>query len=114
MLYACLCFVKAIREFQGEREVRDMLTILLEKCFHVYSSDEETSDNKMSSLPSFLQSLANIIRHADIVSCLKNAINYLMTLMLCAQYWVPYRLERKVGSIATLRSLRDEAELFLD
>lgn len=60
--------LQAIRKFQGEQEVREMLTILLEKCFQVYTSDEETTDSKMSFLPSFLQSLANIVKHTDTVS----------------------------------------------
>lgn len=69
MLLSTLFLVaQAFRKFQGESEVRDMLTILLEKCFQVCTTDEETTDSKAAFLPSFLQSLASIIKETSMVS----------------------------------------------
>ncbi|XP_067947444.1 DNA-dependent protein kinase catalytic subunit-like [Watersipora subatra] len=60
-------FAAAFRKFQGEEKVRDMLVLLLEKCFQVCVTDEETSESKGAFLPSFLQSLASIIKETTMV-----------------------------------------------
>ncbi|KAF6019588.1 PRKDC [Bugula neritina] len=60
-------FAAAFKKFQGEGEVRDMLTILLEKCIQVCTTEDETADSKAAFLPSFLQSLANIVKQIDMI-----------------------------------------------
>lgn len=69
-----------MKAFAGDGEVRSMLTLLLEKCYRICSTDDGTTENKMAFLPSFISSLASILKQTQSVSdCLTAPQCFLFT-----------------------------------